>query len=731
MVAVGAASRSTQTLMSVEQSGASSRTPPRGTVCVTSWTPVKVVLALSQETVANGSRKQRAINAKSDGESQRRSRSRTVMPVSVGLASSVRKRAGPELSSGCAWIGSARSFGARPLFSAGRLWDHLLVPHSLAFPGHGAEGVVAARDSARWRRGAALLLSAAAVGLGVAAYRVQVQNLSPRSWAAAWVAVAWAFVLAGLLAWLRRPANRLGPLMLAGGLALAARQLRYSHDAAVFTVFFLLGDLGFALVGHSILAYPSGRVSGRFSRLLVKAGYATMIVFPLAVLLLHGQHGGLLGMGPVARRSLLILSDRPHAAELLQKTQTAVFYGVLATLVLGVIAHRLVRATPRARRMLAPLLLAAVALVLRAIFENVHTFVTKQPFAFSYLFWWQIAAAFALALAMLVGMLRSRLAHVNVSGLVVELERISATPASVRDALARALADPSLELFFWLPEQNAFVDAAGAAVSLPDGSLRRAVTRLEHDGEPLAAIVYDPSLLEEPELVEAAGAAARLALENARLHAQTRAQLQQVRESRRRIVSAADEERRRIERNLHDGAQQRLLALALQLSKAQRHLGELADSDVERLLAASVEELQSTVEELRTLARGLHPTVLTEYGLATALQALTHKSSVTVTLDVCEERLPAPVEAAAYFVASEALTNVVKHAHAVSASITVRRETNRLIVEIGDDGVGGAKASDGSGLQGMADRVEALDGQLRIRTGATGTRVTAEIPCAS
>ena len=225
------------------------------------------------------------------------------------------------------------------------------MPHSVAFPGHGAEEIVAARDSARWRRGAALLLGAAAVGLGVAAYRVQVQNLSPRSWAAAWVAVAWAFVLAGLLAWLRRPANRLGPLMLAGGLALAARQLRYSHDAAVFTVFFLLGDIGFALVGHSILAYPSGRVQGRGQRSLVRAGYATMILFPLTVLLLHGRSDPLLGMGP--RPSLGSLSDRPHAALLLQKTQTAIFYGVLATLVLAVIARRLVQATPRARRMLA------------------------------------------------------------------------------------------------------------------------------------------------------------------------------------------------------------------------------------------------------------------------------------------------------------------------------------------------------------------------------------------
>lgn len=600
------------------------------------------------------------------------------------------------------------------------------MPLSVAFPETGTRRLD--RENAR-RRIVALLAAGASIVLGVAAYHVQVKNHAPDSWAAAWVAVAWAFTLAGLVAWLRRPANRLGPLMLAAGLALAARQLRYSDDALVFTIFFLLGDLGFALVGHSILAYPSGRVGGRGSRLLVKVGYATMIVFPFAVLLLHGEHGSLLEMGPAPRQSLLLVSDQPHAVELLQKTQVVIFYGVLAALVLGIIGQRLVRATPRARRVLAPLLLAAVALVVRALFENVHTFVTDELFSFSYLFWWQIAAGLALALALLAGMLRSRLARANVGELVIALDRAPATPQSLRDALARTLADPSLELYFWLPEQGAFVNSRGSVVSLP-GDGERAVTTLEHHGEPLAAIVHDPSLLEEPKLVEAAGAAARLALENARLHAQTHAQLQQVRESRHRIASAADDERRRIERNLHDGAQNRLLALALELSAAQRRLGSEADPEVERLLAASVEELQSTVEELRTLARGLHPTVLTEYGLGPALEALTHRSPVPVTLDVCNQRLPAPVEATAYFVASEALSNVVKHAAASHVSISARQKHDWLVVEVSDDGSGGARASGGSGLQGIADRVEALGGRLQIDSGPSGTRITAEIPCA-
>jgi hypothetical protein len=335
------------------------------------------------------------------------------------------------------------------------------MPHSVAFPGETADRVEAAPDSAWSRLLVALVLGAAAAALGVAAYRVQVHDFSPHSRAAAGVAVGSAFVLAGLVAWLRRPANRLGPLMLAAGMALLARQLRYSQDALLFTVFFLLGDLSFALVGHAILAYPSGRVVGLWSRLLVKAGYVTVLVFPFAVVLLHGTQHPLLSMAPLPHRSLLLLDDRPHAVEVIQKAEVLVFYGVLASLFIAVIVSRLLRATPRARRMRTPLLLAAVAVALRAMYECVNTFVNQQPLAYPYLFWWQIAALIALPLVLLAGMLRARLARANVGELVLALDRAPATPQRLRDALAHALVDPGLELSFWLPEQREFVDSTG------------------------------------------------------------------------------------------------------------------------------------------------------------------------------------------------------------------------------------------------------------------------------
>jgi signal transduction histidine kinase len=573
-----------------------------------------------------------------------------------------------------------------------------------------------------------LALALFGIVLAVVAYRVQVDDLySPGNRALASVAVGLAFLVAGLAAWSRRPANRLGPLMIAAAFALLLRQLRYSHDPILFTTFFALGDLGYALIGHSVFAYPSGRMTGRAERALVLAGYATVLVFPIATLLFYDATEPLLFFDPTPRESLLLVSGNAGVVEFLQKGLVVVLYGVLATLFIALIARKLVHATPRMRRVLAPLLLAAVAVALRAVSETVFTFVDR-PFAYEKLFWWQIGGLIALPLALLAGLLRARLAQATVGDLILELERTP--PHGLRDALARTLHDPTLEVAFWLPERQEFVDAAGQTVELPPDGGGRAVTRLEHEGEPLAALIHDRSLLDEPELVQAAGAAARLALENARLHAETRAQLAEVRESRVRIVAAADEERRRIERDLHDGAQQRLVALALQLRSAERQLGAKGDPEVERLLASAVGELQLALDELREFARGVHPAILTEEGLAAALESLASRAPLTVSLQVPEDRFPAAVEATAYFVACEALTNVVKHARASAAAITVERRNGVLTVEVADDGIGGAQAAEGSGLRGLADRVEALGGRLTIGDSASGgTRIVGEIPC--
>jgi signal transduction histidine kinase len=572
-------------------------------------------------------------------------------------------------------------------------------------------------------------LAVAAIPVGIAAYRIQVRDLySPTDKAGAIVSVGWAFVLAGAVAWTRRPGNRVGPLMLAAGFALLARQLRYSHDALLFTVFFALGDLGYALVGHAVLAYPFGRARDRAERALVLAGYATALVFPVAVLLADSRTP-LFFPDPSPRRSLVLLAADAHLVAVLQKALVVALYLVLGSLFLALIVRRLVQAAPRMRRVLAPLLLAAIAITVRAVFEGVFAFISR-PFAYDYLFWWQIGAFIALPLALLAGLLQARLQRANVGDLVVELEHTSVQ--GLRDALARALGDPHLEVAFWLPEQRVYADAAGALVDLPSDDARRTVTHLNHAGEPLAAIIHDSSLREEPKLVQAAGAAARLAIENARLHAETRAQLVQVQESRIRIVEAADEARRRIERDLHDGAQQRLVALALQLRSGQRQVGGRDDREVDRLLAAAADELQSAIDELRELARGVHPAILTEEGLAAALESLAYRSALPLSLDVGEERLPAQAEATAYFVVCEALTNITKHARATTAAIVARRRNGTLVIEITDDGSGGARIENGTGLRGLIDRVEAVGGRLTIASPpGGGTHIVAEIPCVS
>jgi signal transduction histidine kinase len=565
--------------------------------------------------------------------------------------------------------------------------------------------------------------------LGVAAYRIQIDELfSPTERAVAQVAIGWTYIAVGLYGWYRRPANVLGPLLVAAGAAWLARQLRYADSAALFTVFFLFGDVCYALVGHAVLAYPTGRVRGRLDRGIMFAGYATVLVLPLLALLLYDGRSHLQQMQPIPHDNLIGIAESPGTVEFLQKTQVILFFGVLATLLLVVIARRLITATPRARRMLAPLLVAAVAIALRAVFECVFEFVDR-PFAYDYLFWWQVAAVIALPLALVAGMLRARLARVAVGDLVVELQH---TPtARLRDALARALDDRSLELALALPE-GGYVDGDGRPFHVPEHDPRRAVTEIEHDGELIAALVHDPSLLEEPKLLQATGAAARFAIENARLQAELRAQLALVAESRARIVAAGDEQRRRIERDLHDGAQQRLVAIALQLRSAQRRMGQDLDPAVEQLLTATVDDLQVAVEELRELAHGIHPTILAEGGLAAALDSLASRSGLPVTVDATPERFAADVEADAYFVACEALANVAKHAQASKASVRASCVNGTLVVEVADDGAGGAKLDGGSGLRGLADRVEARGGRLRVESPADGgTRIVGEIPCGS
>lgn len=351
-------------------------------------------------------------------------------------------------------------------------------------------------------------------------------------------------------------------------------------------------------------------------------------------------------------------------------------------------------------------------------------------------------AAATLAVALVFGALRSRVqmlvdrrfSRARYEGLrrveryLVELRAGRAAPEATGPVLAEALGDPSLELFFWLPESGEHVDSAGRTAFLAPDS-RRDLTPVRRGSLLLGAVLHDRALSERPDLLESVIDAAGLAIEIGRLRAEVARRLAEVEQSRERIVTAGYEERRRLERDLHDGAQQRLVSIGLALRHIQGQLPAPSQHAAE--LDATVMELGEAIKELRELARGVRPARLDD-GLGAALRELASRSALRTTVDATEERFQDHLETAAYFVASEALANAAKHAQASQVSVTATRQNGSLQVCVRDDGVGGARPAEGTGLGGMTDRVAALGGSLSVDSPpGQGTVVTVELPCES
>jgi signal transduction histidine kinase len=530
------------------------------------------------------------------------------------------------------------------------------------------------------------------------------------------------FVGSGLLARVRRPDNRTGLLMIGVGFGWFAGALGAANASLPFTLGYASGALTVALFVHLVLAFPSGRLGTKAERWVTGAMYGVALVGQPAIMLVDDLRDPACRDCPA--NAFLIRNDETLALAVGLPT-LVVLLGVLLSVAI-ILVRRWRRATPPLRRMLGPVYASGgatvVILMIRTAVESLSSFRADALEIAS------VLALFTVPVAFLAGLMRTRLARSSVAKLVVELGE-SAAPEHLRDALARALGDPSLELAYWLRE-GTFVDLDGHVVELPAAGSGREATMVRRSGRNVAAIVHDASLGDHPELVDAVVAAAALALENARLQAELRARLEDLRASRARLVETADIERRRLERNLHDGAQQRLVAISLSLALARRDFG--ADAPTCAFLERTSGELAAALQELRDLAQGIHPAVLTDRGLGPALETLAGRAAVPVEVDgVPAERLPPGVEAAAYYLVAEALTNVAKYAQASVATVRVVREEWHVRVEIADDGIGGADPSRGSGIRGLADRVEALDGRLVIDSPpGAGTRITAEIPCA-
>jgi len=580
--------------------------------------------------------------------------------------------------------------------------------------------------SGAWLRTALLL-----VGIGTAIFGV-VHPLEARTGAVKYipldVSLGLSLVLAGTLAWARRPENRTGLLMVLTGFAYFAGQYFQWADTTLLGHF---GDIGLnltlALLAHQFVVFPRGRARSRLERFLIGAAYFQAVFgYVLPMLFYDPDLQGCYGCG-----NLLLVDGNPGV----QRDVAAVMSSIsvaLALAILGYLLWRWLRASRPARRALTPVLCVGPVIAGVVILTLEHNGLgVKAPFSFggSRLIEWSVFAYIGLPLAFLVGLLRTRLHRTALGSLVVELSR-TPTPEQVEAALALALGDPSLRVAYSAPELGHYVDAAGRSVELPVDVDDRAVTVLEHEGAPLAALVYDPSLLEDAGFVDAAAAAARLALQNARLQAELRAQLAEVRASRARILAAGDEERRRLERDLHDGAQQRLLATRLALQLVRRRAG--GDPELEALLEEADGEVQGALDDIRSLAQGLHPALLGDEGLAAALAALARRSPVPVEIvGTPAERLPSEVETAAYFVAAEGLANAAKHAAASRVRIDVTRRNGLAVISVDDDGAGGAAARPGGGLSGLRDRVEALGGRFALESRpGEGTELRAELPCA-
>jgi len=691
------------------------------------------------------------------------------------------------------------------------------------------------------RRALPLAVTVALAEAAAAALIVATSNHEPHKVATTALALTagLSFVASGLIALQRRPENRTGLYLTAVGYLWFLGALGDANSHVVWTAGVFVSNVAFIPFAALVLSFPTGRLEPRPDRMLVRATAGYVLIGPPLLLLFAKRPPS---CGKNCGESVIVVYHSPTIERIVDVAGSA-YVVLLIVVVVAVLAQRWRRASTALRRVLLPVYVAGSATLLVLLISNLlSTFSTRASDVLGHTFLLFFAAV---PMAFLLGILRSRLARGSAAGLVVAIGR--GTP--LRDAIAQAFGDPSLEVGYYVDDGRRLVDREGRRFDLPAEGSGRVVTTVEHDGRQVGALVHDASLSEEPELVESVAATAALTLDNERLEADLRTQYdflttivdtapsllvtidregrirnlnpatltasgyddeeqvrgryfwdvfiddsereamvdrfhaaaphhppaeyentftnargehrviawrsapvlddagavvriiggglditqrkqdeEELRASRTRIVAAEDEARRKLERNLHDGAQQRLVALSVALRLAQGKLPDDPES-TGAILGEASEELAHALEELRELARGIHPAVLTDRGLSAALQSLAERAPIPVELTTLERRLPEPIEAAAYYVVSEAITNVVKHACATSVDVRLAAPDGHLVIEVADDGVGGADPGGGSGLRGLADRVAVLDGRLDVQSPpGGGTRVVAEFP---
>lgn len=576
----------------------------------------------------------------------------------------------------------------------------------------------AASDLVGSLRRALLFVTLAVVSLSSLLFTDLVDSGQPRQYMLLYTAVCWMWVVTGVFAWWRRPSNGMGALMVWGGIALNLAAASGSSSIPVMTVGAVFATSPLAVMVHLLHAFPSGRVRGRASRLTVIAGYVVCFVLQIP----------LYAFDVAATNLPWFVADRPDLLELGTLGQALAGTAVMVVTTV-MLAGRLRRAQPFQRRVLIPLfgygLLAVLWIPLSA---NLLGRFFGMPFPVVILT--QLVVIAGIPVAFAAAVFRGGFARTG------ELQELSSWLGSADDhrselggALSSVLGDPSLELAFRVPGQQRWVDAEGGSVELPPQSRTdRAWVGIDLSGDVIAAIVYDADLIDDPELVRAAGRVVALGVERERLTAALRVSEQSLRRSRERIVQTADQERRRIAQDLHDGLQVTLVLLALD---AQQVANSLAVGSAPRDHATELRQrIDAAAAELRALVHAVMPSTLVERGLVAATEDLLDRLPMRSSLHLHDVGpLPTAIASSAYFVVAEAVANVVKHAQAHRVSVDLAVRDGGLTVRVQDDGCGGAAIENGTGIRGLVDRVDVLGGALDLEsTAGEGTRITAVLP---